>query len=787
MIVDPAGPAPVAADEEPAPPLRLPRWATADRAEQLLWAVPIVGLTVLAITHRWTSDGGFLYLRVVEQLLAGNGPLFNDGQRVEVVASPAWTAVLAAGDVVLPLRLEYVAACFGVLLAVAGLVLATRASATVARLARPASRRIPLGLLTLGALWPVWVWTTGGTEVALAWAWLGTCFFTLTRWATRRRDNNGGSRGCSATELALLGAGWLVRPELAVASVVYVGLVVVVTTKQRRRRWRMIAVAAAAPVVYQVFRMGYYGMTAPASAVASRNTSWRAGLGWDYLRESMGPYLLVLPLAAIAFGVAGPLIRDLTSTGEHRVAAAVLAMCASGLACGAVVVLTGGGGVHFRLLLPPLFALLAPFFVVPAAGRSVEALVAVAVWAAVCVLVLRPDPSDTVASLAYVDGGLTINDRGYQARGVDQPWIHGPGIYVSDGFGLSGLGTGVAPADPDEVVVVTGVAGPLGYALGTGATVIDTGGAGDPVLARTPPSDRSTVWPPWIAADVADNPGTVWQDPFLAAQPALGDTPLTAVQAVAWAEAVNECETVERLRDAAEGEITLPSVLSRLWRSPATTSQWLAGDPRNAFTTLCDGHPGPVIELSERAARVDQLPETASAGDVAVIGRCHGVFFGTDDPARPWVAADAAAHQAVVTVEPTAPAGSVTIFELGPYGPAQEARATAYVELDGAGRYRIGQSLTWFPSTVQQWAPIPDSGAVGIVYRPDLDWATWDLVVGYFELASLPMFAVDGGGGAVFPTPPDPGDVPAGVSVTYPPVEASASCLELLDPLATIR
>ena len=60
--------------------------------------------------RRWIADDGLIVLRTVRNLLAGNGPVFNAGERVESNTSTAWTYLVYLGSVIGgPLRLEYVA------------------------------------------------------------------------------------------------------------------------------------------------------------------------------------------------------------------------------------------------------------------------------------------------------------------------------------------------------------------------------------------------------------------------------------------------------------------------------------------------------------------------------------------------------------------------------------------------------------------------------------------------------------------------------------------------------
>jgi len=57
--------------------------------------------------RRWIADDGLIVLRTVRNMLAGNGPVFNAGERVEANTSTAWTYLLYVGSWVGgPMRLE---------------------------------------------------------------------------------------------------------------------------------------------------------------------------------------------------------------------------------------------------------------------------------------------------------------------------------------------------------------------------------------------------------------------------------------------------------------------------------------------------------------------------------------------------------------------------------------------------------------------------------------------------------------------------------------------------------
>ena len=92
-----------------------PRWV---RCKALLPMLPIVGVivvfAVMAWQYRWMSDDGLIHLRVVRQIQAGHGPVFNPGARVEVTTSIAWVAALVVLDLLIPAPREWIAVITGI-------------------------------------------------------------------------------------------------------------------------------------------------------------------------------------------------------------------------------------------------------------------------------------------------------------------------------------------------------------------------------------------------------------------------------------------------------------------------------------------------------------------------------------------------------------------------------------------------------------------------------------------------------------------------------------------------
>lgn len=59
-----------------------------------LLALVVAVQAVLAVQRRWIQDDGFINIRIAQQVVAGNGAVYNVGERVEAFTSPLWLAAL---------------------------------------------------------------------------------------------------------------------------------------------------------------------------------------------------------------------------------------------------------------------------------------------------------------------------------------------------------------------------------------------------------------------------------------------------------------------------------------------------------------------------------------------------------------------------------------------------------------------------------------------------------------------------------------------------------------------
>lgn len=341
-------------------------------------SVAIGAITFFAAwQRRWMADDGLIVLRTVRNLLAGNGPVFNAGERVEANTSTLWQYLIYLGRLVTGAQLEAIAMWLAITLSVAALVVGTWATAQVHNTGgRHATRALvlPAGALVYLALPPARDFFTSGLEWGLSIFYLAVLWWLLTRWV----------RGANPYLVAFwAGLSWLVRPELAL----YGGLtgIVLLVAHRRPAHWAgILGAALPLPLAYQVFRMGYYGLLTPHTAVAksAADAAWDAGV--NYLGDFVGPYWLWLPLLVLAALAAYQFRGDahFSAVRSQPVVVALMVICA--LIHLLYVLRVGGDFMHGRMLLQPLFALLLPVFVLPVRDYWAAAGVAgIAVWAVV--------------------------------------------------------------------------------------------------------------------------------------------------------------------------------------------------------------------------------------------------------------------------------------------------------------------------------------------------------------------------------------------------------------------
>ncbi|MGX1810475.1 flagellar motor control protein ZomB [Nocardia sp. NPDC055321] len=334
--------------------------------------------------RRWIADDGLTVLRTVRNLLAGNGPVFNQGERVEVNTSTAWTYLIWFFGWITQARLEYVALGLALTLSVAAIVFAMLGAARL--WGGASSVLLPAGALVYIAIPPARDFATSGLESGLVICWLAVLWWLLVRWSSSESPSPAGVLGLSFW----IGLAPLIRPEMAVIGIAALLMVVCAPLPSTQLRpWvfraAIVAAAGAVPGVYQVWRMGYYGLPYPNTAVAKDATGAKWRQGSLYLWDLVGPYWLWAPLPVLAVAAVvvarsrsaggSPSLAGVNAAPRERVrdlrtrvrtpATVVMLMLGTGVLLTVYEIRVGGDFMHGRMLLPQLFCLLLPVMVLP--------------------------------------------------------------------------------------------------------------------------------------------------------------------------------------------------------------------------------------------------------------------------------------------------------------------------------------------------------------------------------------------------------------------------------------
>lgn len=497
---------------------------------------PAAFLGLAGWAYRWTADDAFIHFRVVDQLLHGNGPVFNAGERVEASTSVAWVMLLATARVATlgQVRIEYLALWLALTASVGAVVLASVAAMRLQRRAttdRNDKYVVPLGALVVVVVRAYWDFATSGLEMGLVLLWLAACFYLLVACS----GDHGPRSARRGVVAVLLGIGPLIRPDLLVFSVAFIAaLVALERDRGRAALVRLVCAAAALPVAYQIFRMGYYAQIVPNTAVTKSAGSSQWSRGWHYAADLLSTYRLVIPL-----GVVTVLIVQLTRALRRHVDGLIVVVAVlAGTAMHAVyVVRVGGDFMHARLLLPALFAFVMPVAVVFLRTRVVlAALCIVALWAVACAATCRFDV--TAKRLDWIDDERYVYQSGSGVRNPVTLDDYRRALWVQPGFEarllarqrrgillvpaakwgytekkrslpLASLPDGLRRYD-DSVVVASVRVGAVSFAAGTDVYVVDRFGLADAVTSHFEvnnaykPGHDKYAYLPWIEGRFAD-------------------------------------------------------------------------------------------------------------------------------------------------------------------------------------------------------------------------------------------------------------------------------------------
>jgi len=441
-------------------------------------------LVALAAARAWTCDDAFITFRVVEQLLAGNGPVFNVGEHVQVFTHPLWLFVLTAWRATgLTLFPGAMALC--VVLFAAGLGFFYAAFRD-----KPAA--LALAFTAMFLCRPIMDFATGGLETPLTFL-----LFCAALWGLR----TGRTRGVLAV-LALLP---LNRLDLLLLALPFAWLCARPSFRSRAATFAILLEPAAA---WMAFSTVYFGSPLPNTALAKLG-----GMHWDRWDQGMAYVVgsFANDAGSLALALVAPALawrawrRPGVVEGDRRLLGACSIAALLGIA---YPVWTGGDFMLGRFVLPALWSLAAMFVlafppeVVPARTRQRSAAAVLGVLAA---MHLVTGQSTTLLWIDLKDESL-LRAVGFNGatdeRRVYIPWL---GAYAPNRVKMT--------PDPSPVTAsprVVAMLGQNGYLAPQGQVVADIFALADPFIARI----AALPYPrPGHAFRPAPRDWALWRDP----------------------------------------------------------------------------------------------------------------------------------------------------------------------------------------------------------------------------------------------------------------------------------
>lgn len=284
------------------------------------------------------TDDAFISFRYAEQLVNGNGLVFNPGERVEGMSNFLWTLWIAAG-----MRLGVAPETWTIVWGVASLAAIIAGlglfHVRMCRRLGVTSPTLPLAAVMVAANAHVLWFATGGLETMAFTALMLAVFLMLTTEARRRGFDV--ATGVVAAMCALT------RPEGLLA--MGLGAAYLFLVRRRSVLAFLIGFTAlwAPPTIWRVF---YYGDFFPNTVYAKSTAYGRLDQGFFYVRlffTQYWPLLLGIPLLLLAW-------RRLRAHSELLLAAAFA------LVYTAFVIGVAGDFMHARFMIPatPFFAIL---------------------------------------------------------------------------------------------------------------------------------------------------------------------------------------------------------------------------------------------------------------------------------------------------------------------------------------------------------------------------------------------------------------------------------------------
>lgn len=242
-------------------------------------AALIAGIAFLLVVlkNAWVCDDAYIVFRSLEQLFAGNGPVWNPHERVQAFTSPLWYWVLSIPRVVshdVYLNAILVSLLFGVF------------TLLVIRRALRDDTALLIGVILLACCNGFFDFTTSGLENPLAYLLIAVYLLYYIQSCERGAD-----RAASLPRLALsFGLVVVTRHDLSLLLLPsFVQALTAARARLERRGWASLMLLSCGPLLaWSLFALFYYGSIFPNTALAKLN----AGIDRADLVRQGGRYLV---------------------------------------------------------------------------------------------------------------------------------------------------------------------------------------------------------------------------------------------------------------------------------------------------------------------------------------------------------------------------------------------------------------------------------------------------------------------------------------------------------------
>ncbi len=428
--------------------------------------IPIFLLFYLGYIHRWITDDAIISFRVVKNFLLGYGPLYNIDERVEIYTHPLWIFILSIFSFVTgsieqtSVWLGLIFSSFGLFFGELGNMRLNQKEKNSSKSKRATLLYLPFGALVISVLSPYWDFSTSGLETGLSFFWLGSSFYLLSSHSKR-------------TIIPIwISLGPLIRPDFGI---IYLGFLFLLIYKGRKDGFgsclKNILLSLFLPILYQIFRMGYFASFFPNPAFAKEAFRLNIKQGVLYLFDFLIPYGLYIPI-----------LLSLINLFNLKKNPLGLYFFIIGLSHILYIVLMGGDFMHGRFLLPGFFLLFVSSGIIPINKSKLSLfIISVSIVWSIIICGFR-------LKLPY-EGGKNgiINERKYYVAGS----ISKNPIKVSDyqytmfyQAGLNANKESMALEEGDILFLYNANLGITGFVAGYKVHYFDWVGLSDPIGAR---------------------------------------------------------------------------------------------------------------------------------------------------------------------------------------------------------------------------------------------------------------------------------------------------------------